>query len=156
MLSFDQTTIQNQVADSAVIFQRGCRLYENGAYMCTEAALEQGEFTYHVDGNYGDYTIEIALEKGGLHTSCNCPYPGPGCKHVVAVMLDVMDRLQGWSAGAADHEHAPPADWLSPEEIRHKALEDRRNRAHKEDFKLIRGEMVKGDHILETDRKSVV
>jgi len=151
MLSFDQTTIENEVADSRVIFKRGFRLYEHGAFLCTEASPERGAFTYQVDGNYGDYTTEIALEDGEIVTSCDCPYPGPGCKHVVAVMLDALDRLQGWSREKAAPEPARPADFLSPEEIRDKALEDRRTRARKEEFTLHRGEMVKGDHILETD-----
>lgn len=150
MLSLDQSTIRGQIADSPVIFERGRKLYEHGAYMCTQSDPDQGRFVYEVDGNYGDYTLNISLENGDIDFSCDCPYPGPGCKHVVAVMLDVLDRLEGWSRSRAASEPGPPSDFLSAEEIRDKALEDRRNRAHKEELKLVRGEMIKGDHLLET------
>ncbi len=150
MPGFDQAVIREQVADSSVIFERGRKLYEYGAYMCTTADLDQGRFTYQVDGSHGDYTLQIGLENEGLDYSCDCPYPGPGCKHVVAVMLDVLDRREGWNRSQASLEPAPPSDYLSAQEIRDKALEDRRSRAHKEEFKLIRGEMIKGDHLLET------
>ena len=150
MFSLDMQTIQSQVADSAVIFQRGRKLYEFGAYMCTEAELDQGRFVYQVDGNYGDYSTLVSLDNQHPEYSCDCPYPGPGCKHVVAVMLDVLDRIQDWQRQPAQKEKAPPSDWLTPEEIRDKALEDRRSRAKKEDFRFVRGDMVKGDHLLET------
>ena len=150
MLSLDIKTIENQVADSAVIFQRGRKLYDYGAYMCTEADPNHARFVYEVDGNYGDYTTVISLQNQHPESSCDCPYPGPGCKHVVAVMLDVLDRMQGWQRQPAGEEQAPPSDWLTPEEIRDKALEDRRSRARKEEFRFIRGDMVKGDHLLET------
>jgi len=150
MLSLDQSAIREQIADSPVIFERGRKLYEYGAYMCTQADPDQGRFAYQVDGNYGDYTLKIALENEDLDYSCDCPYPGEGCKHVVAVLLDVLDQMEGWSRSWAAPEPGPPPDFLSAEEIRDKALEDRRSRAHKEELKLVRGEMVKGDHLLET------
>ncbi|MFO7802973.1 MAG: SNF2-related protein, partial [Desulfovermiculus sp.] len=153
MLSLDMQTIENQVADSSVIFQRGSKLYEYGAYLCTEADLDQGRFVYQVDGNYGDYSTLVSLGNEHPEYSCDCPYPGPGCKHVVAVMLDVLDRIQDWQRQPAQKEKAPPSDWLTPEEIRDKALEDRRSRAKKEEFRFVRGDMVKGDHLLETTSK---
>ncbi len=150
MLNLDESTIQNRVADSDIIFQRGLNLYEYGSYTCTQAQPEQGFFAYEVDGNYGDYTTEVSLENGNINYSCNCPYPGPGCKHVVAVMLDVAERMQGWNEDPAGSDPGPPEQYLSEEEIRDKALKDRRERARKEQFKFIPGDMIKGDHLLET------
>ncbi|MFO7877237.1 MAG: SNF2-related protein [Desulfovermiculus sp.] len=150
MLSLDIKTIESQVADSQIIYQRGRRLYEYGAYTCIEYEPDLGRFVYEVDGNYGDYTTIVSLEDKDLDYSCDCPYPGPGCKHVVAVMLDVLDRRQDWSQDPVGGEAQPPSDYLTPEEIKNKALDDRRSRAKKEEFTFIRGEMVKGDHILET------
>jgi superfamily II DNA or RNA helicase/predicted nucleic acid-binding Zn finger protein len=150
MFSLDIKSIQSQVADSSIIFQRGRRLYEYGAYSCIEHDPGLGRFVYEVDGNYGDYTTIVSLEDNHLDYSCDCPYPGPGCKHVVAVMLDVLDRIEDWSQEPIGEEVQPPSDYLTPEEIKNKALDDRRSRAKKEEFTFIRGEMVKGDHILET------
>ncbi|RQD78665.1 SWIM zinc finger family protein, partial [Desulfonatronospira sp. MSAO_Bac3] len=141
MLDFDELTIRDQVADSSVIFQRGRTLYEDGAYMCMEALPEEGRYEYQVDGNYGDYSTVVVVGDNGLDCSCDCPYPGPGCKHVVAVALDVLDRVQDWQDKSSTQEPEKLSDYLTPEEIREKAMEDRRNRARKEEFKLIRGDM---------------
>lgn len=150
MFQLNQSIIENQVADNSIIFKRGLHIYEYGSYICTEAQPEQGRFTYQVDGNYGDYTTLVNLTNGQMDYSCDCPYPAPGCKHVVGVMLDVLDRLQGWAKKEAGSEQVPPENFLSPEEIKEKALEDRRNRARKEKFKISPGDMIKGDHILST------
>ena len=75
---------RRQVADSAIIFKRGTALYENGAFLLKESEPENGLFRYQVDGNYGDYETRIQMHNGDLHFSCTCPYPGDGCKHVVA------------------------------------------------------------------------
>ncbi len=151
MLSLDQSFIQNDVADSRIIFQRGQKLYEYGAYICTDANPEQGHYVYTVDGTYGDYTTSIVLDNAKVDYSCDCPYPSPGCKHVVAVMLDVMDRLEAWKASPVNEENHLVEDYLSYEEIKDKALEDRRNRGKKEKFTFNPGEMIKGDHLLENE-----
>ena len=152
MLDFDELAIRDQVADSRVIFQRGRTLYEDGVYMCMEAFPEEGRYEYQVDGNYGDYSTVVVVRDNGLECSCDCLYPGPGCKHVVAVALDVLDRVQEWQVESSPQEPEKLSDYLTPEEIREKAMEDRRSRARKEEFKVIRGDMIKGDHLLETEQ----
>ncbi len=42
-------------------------------------------------------------------------------------------------------------EWLRPEEIRELAVADRHLRARKETFTVIPGEMIKGEHLVETD-----
>ncbi len=151
MFAFDQEHIRAQVADSEIIFSRGRKIYEYGSYMCQDADLEQYRFVYDVDGNYGDYVTRISVGSDALEYSCDCPYPGRGCKHVVAVMLDALDRMEGWKAEPPQQE-GPAERFLSPEEIRQKALEDRKYRARQEDFRITLGEMYKGEHLLETDK----
>lgn len=149
MINLEESHIKNSVADSNIIFKRGLSLYEYGSYSCTKANPEEGVFEYEVDGNYGDYVTAVSLKNGNIAYSCNCPYPGPGCKHVVAVMLDVVERLQGWKEPARI-EPEIPASYLSEEEIRQKALKDRKERARREQFNIMAGDMIKGDHLLET------
>lgn len=149
MFRLDQATIQDKVADNRIIFQRGRKIYEYGSYICQSADPDQGRFVYAVDGTYGDYTTVISLNNSNLDYTCDCPYPGDGCKHVVAVMLDLLDQIQAWEDSSIHKKTSPAEDYLSPEEIRDKALADRRSRAKKEHFKFIPGEMVKGDHLLE-------
>ncbi len=160
MITLSPNFIKNQIAHSALIFQRGLNLYQHGAYACMEADREKGRFQYEVDGNYGDYTVVIQLHDNRVEHSCDCPFPEPGCKHTVAVLLDVHDRMEGWRrsspAGAPAATRADQKDlepYLTEEEIRAQALEDRRNRARQEDFTVTLGDMVKGVHLVETAKK---
>jgi superfamily II DNA or RNA helicase len=155
MLVLTEGFIRDRVADSRTIFHRGERLFENGAYCCTEANREKGSYVYEVDGSYGDYTVALQFTNGDVRYSCTCPYPGDGCKHTVAVLLDVMDRIAFRDndilrAPAPGVE--PTESWLSHNEIMQQAIEDRRKRAKTEDLNLLLGEMVKGEHLVETTR----
>jgi len=147
--------IARNLAASNVIFERGVRLYEHGGYCCVEEDRETGEFVYDVDGNYGDYTTRVSIAGDRLGYSCDCPYPQKGCKHTVAVMLDVQDKLAGWgeAAAPADLPTTPTGEeCLTFEEIKEQALKDRKKRAANEEFKIIPGDMYKGEHLLETVR----
>ncbi len=149
MPHLDTATIE-ELADSRAIFQRGLRLYTTGAFQLREYQPHDQTYLYDVDGNYGDYTTSVRLN-GTVSASCDCPYPGSGCKHIVAVLFDVLARQE-----EADREEQPVPEtqepYLSPEEIRQQALADRKKRADKEIFTIIAGDMLKGDHLLETPR----
>ena len=138
------------IADSEIIFQRGEDLYQYGAFHCVDVDHEQGEYVYEVDGSYGDYSTEVNVN-GSIAADCDCPYPGEGCKHVVAVLLDLLDRRD-----ALQEKPLPPvADdepFLSAEEIQKQALDDRRKRARTEQFSITLGDMYKGDHLLKTPK----
>jgi len=143
--------VRRQVADSAVIYQRGVQIYEHGSFALREMAPEDGRFAYVVDGNYGDYTTEIQFTNGNLKTSCDCPYPGKGCKHIVAALLTSLDIMKRWREDSSPNAGTSIEEpHLSPEEIRNQALEDRRQRAGHEAFALTEGEMLKGEHLVET------
>jgi superfamily II DNA or RNA helicase/predicted nucleic acid-binding Zn finger protein len=155
MFALTMDYIQHQVADSAVIFQRGSRLYKHGLFNCTEADPKQGSFIYEIDGNFGDYTTRIQLSAVGVHTDCDCPYPGKGCKHAVGVLLDVMDRqvvFQKISDCRSPEPVQPADDWLTADEIRSQALADRQQKARKEAFEVTLGDMLKGEHIIQTPK----
>jgi hypothetical protein len=104
-----------------------------------------------MDGNYGDYTVSLALTQDTVNTACDCPYPGTGCKHTVAALLDASTILGRWKS-AMTQKQAEVADdaWLNPDEIRTLALDDRKARARRETFTVTPGEMIKGEHLLET------
>lgn len=153
MLELTEDFIRDRIADSPIIFLRGRKLFENGAFCCREADDENEAYIYDVDGSYGDYIVSLQFSNGVLRSSCSCPYPGDGCKHTVAVLLDLMDRV---NFRAREMSMVPVGDaemtepWLDSEEIRQQALEDRRKRARMEDFEIILGEMIKGEHLIET------
>ena len=145
--------IRANVADSDIIFQRGQRLHRYGAFVLRESAPEQRRFVYEMDGNFGNYTINIALSGEKVVTTCTCPYPGSGCKHTVAAMLDAADILNRWKEAVVREEtDTSGGKYLTSDEIRTLALEDRKTRARKESFRITPGEMIKGDHLIENDK----
>lgn len=69
------------------------------------------------------------------------------------MLLDVYDRINAWKAALPDKleaEDPAAAACLLPDEIRDLALEDRRKRAKQETFKVVWGDMYKGEHLVET------
>ena len=138
------------IADSNIIYQRGEDLHRFGTFHCVDSDQQQGEYIYEVDGNYGDYTTEVNVN-GGIATSCDCPYPGEGCKHVVAVLLDLLD-LEEEFIQEPTPEIVAEEPYLSPDEIKSQALEDRQKRGHGEKFTVSLGDMFKGDHLLTTPK----
>ncbi len=138
------------IADSKIIFQRGEDLYRYGAYHRIDYDQQNGEYVYEVDGNFGDYTTEVNIGKE-ITFDCDCPYPGEGCKHVVAVLLDlldIVDELPPKPPLPATEEER----FLLPEEIKQQAMDDRNKRARVEQFTVTLGDMFKGDHLLTTPK----
>ncbi len=139
-----------RIADSPIIFKRGEWLQKNGAFSRIPDETGKGRYVYEVDGNYGNYRTEISIGDT-IGTSCDCPYPGPGCKHIVAILLDLFDR-QGEAEGLSQESETSGQPYLLPEEIRQQALDDRVLRAQREQFKVMAGDMLKGDHLVSTAR----
>ncbi len=144
--------IRNEIADTDIIYKRGERLFEYGACVGRCLDVTNGRFEYAVDGNYGDYTIEIEINGDGVETRCDCPYPGVGCKHTVAALLDITRNI-GFKA-KSDVESVvseePESPYLSRDEIRAQAVEDRKKRARTEKLRITVGDMFKGEHLVET------
>lgn len=76
MVDISREFVRDHIADSAVIYKRGVRIYEHGSFILRESNPEKGYFNYHVDGNYGDYTTRIQVNDSHVDTACDCPYPG--------------------------------------------------------------------------------
>ncbi|MGM0452330.1 MAG: SWIM zinc finger family protein, partial [Thermodesulfobacteriota bacterium] len=144
--------IRNEIADTDIIYKRGERLFEYGACAGTYIDAENGCYEYMADGNYGDYFIEIQINGNEIDTHCDCPYPGVGCKHTVAALLDISQNVAFKSGTDTEPvvPEEPESPYLGREEIRAQAIEDRKKRARSENLKIITGDMFKGEHIVET------
>jgi len=157
MLELNRTYIRREIADSEIIYQRGIRLFEHGAFMLADADPANGCFDYQVDGSFGDYNIHIQLTAEGVSTACDCPYPGAGCKHTVAALIDAGTILADWRRRESVDTPAPLLDRdkqgeiLTAAEIKAQALEDRKKRARSELFTVTAGDMLKGEHLVETE-----
>jgi superfamily II DNA or RNA helicase len=149
MLPLRIETIRH-LADSAVIFKRGQSLHKNGAFRLLAELSGSSRFVYEVDGNYGNYRTEIVLDTP-ITTHCTCPYPGEGCKHVVAILLDILDQQMSTS-GSHVEGNVQTGDFLSANEIRQLALDDREKRSKREEFSAFYGDMLKGDHLVTNSR----
>ncbi len=69
--------------------ERGLKYFESGAVGEVEE-LSPGEFEAEVDGSE-TYSVSITLKRGYVEAhSCDCPYDGPVCKHVVAVLFHLQ------------------------------------------------------------------
>jgi hypothetical protein len=154
MLPLSPSYIRTEIADSEAIYRRGERLCRRGAFIPQQSDADNGRYEFWVDGNYGDYTIRVDLGGKTLRTTCDCPYPGEGCKHIVAALLhlahrqaDAQPETGAVSATPATTATAVAEDcFLTPAEIRDQAIKDREARAHKEAFGFKAGEMFKGAH----------
>ncbi len=74
------------LADSLVIYQRGVDYFQSGRV--TPVDFVHNCLTAEVLGNQAIYRVEIVWgEKRIVRASCNCPYEGYICKHIVAVLL---------------------------------------------------------------------
>ncbi len=143
-----QPDVIRHVAATPLIYKRGESLYKKGLYRCLREEGDDGRYIYEIDGNYGTYTITVDLG-GSLSDDCNCPYPERGCKHVVAILFDLLDRQRG-TVGEKVEAEVQQSEYLSPQEIRAQALEDRAKRARTQEFSVQQGDMYKGDHLVTT------
>ncbi len=147
METLSREYIKRNCADTPLIFVRGEKLYQYGSYLLSNADIDAKAFTYQVDGSYGDYTTSVTFTEKTVESSCTCPYPGHGCKHVVAAALDARGILSRMT-DQQDIFTEQPTRYLSEEDIKALAVSDREKRAKSESFSLLPGDMIKGDHLV--------
>lgn len=158
--------IRNELAKTPVIYTRGENLYHLGGYALTDYEADPLVYRYGFNGNYGEYEVTISgVESDGethLEASCTCPYPHGGCKHIVAASLDLSRRIKYASlpeyqsvedaVSETDEDLKREPEVLTPEEIRQAAIDSRWERAEEEEFRLIPGNIFKGQHVVRNDR----
>ena len=129
--------IRNTLARTPVIYSRGETLYHLGGYTLSDHVSDPLQYRYTFDGTYGEYEIILSgIEKEGevhLSSTCTCPYPHGGCKHIVAAHLDLSRRLKNASMpeyrsveellSDEGPEDLESLEVMTPEEIMESALE---------------------------------
>lgn len=139
--------IRNDFPETDKIFKRGENIFSLGGYALIDCDEETYTYNYKVGGNYGDYSVSIEKKNGTWNATCSCPYPYKGCKHAVACLLDIQQRLKRKKI-VLENEEFPTEEYLTPEEIRRLALSARVEKAKKEKLTFIQGESFKGEHIV--------
>lgn len=85
------SNFENQINET--ILERGYDYFTND-YITSLQKLKSGKWQAKVEGNYGNYRVEVLLDKVENITdySCNCPFEGDICKHITAVLYAIRDR----------------------------------------------------------------
>lgn len=99
---------------SSKTIQRGRAYYEEGRVWDVQLDGD-AKVICEVDGESGEYTVEIELDKksGKLYFECDCPYAVDNfCKHMVAAALELRELLKG----KEDYEEEFGADSFDEEE----------------------------------------
>ncbi|MEA3378933.1 MAG: SNF2-related protein [Nanoarchaeota archaeon] len=134
-------------ADYKAIFERGRRYYRTGKIISME--VENDRIIAKVEGNYGDYDVEIYIDEDGeIEGECNCPYKGYGCKHIVAVMLKWVNEMD--SIKNSDIKNKKPISKKNEFDLNDLKFKDIENSAATDDllkgFDLMNSKKVKIKH----------
>jgi hypothetical protein len=82
---------------TAQTIQRGRAYYKDGRVWSTDLVNDQ-EATCLVDGDTGEYTVEMQMDKksGELTFECECYYAEEGnfCKHMIAAAMELSEYLR--------------------------------------------------------------
>lgn len=75
------------------ILKRGQNYFENGNILQLNKG-SNGTWYAEVEGNYGNYQVEIETDNKSNVPNyyCDCPYDGAICKHIAAVALAINER----------------------------------------------------------------
>jgi len=75
------------------ILKRGQNYFENGNILQLNKG-SNGTWYAEVEGNYGNYQVEIETDNKSNITNyyCDCPYDGAICKHIAAVALVISEQ----------------------------------------------------------------
>ncbi|VAW45290.1 hypothetical protein MNBD_GAMMA03-984 [hydrothermal vent metagenome] len=155
MLELTKDWIKKEIAESGVVYKRGENIFQLGSYFLKEADFKKRSFQYYIDGNYGDYDVNIDFKNGDINYSCTCPFYSDGCKHTVAVCMDVIEQIKRHHS---EEEMQDPegsiseTELLSYDEIKRQAIDDRKKSAKNESFDITLGDTYKGEHLITTTR----
>jgi uncharacterized Zn finger protein len=90
------------------VFERGEGYFESGR---VHTIFNDGDsLTCRIDGSqYEPYTVRVhALKQGRIECECTCPYDFEGwCKHIVAVLLIILDEPGNIEPAISLHEILP-------------------------------------------------
>lgn len=77
----------------SAILKRGQNYFDNGNILQLNRG-SNGTWYAEVEGNYGNYEVEIEADNKINVTNyyCDCPYDGAVCKHIVAVALAINEK----------------------------------------------------------------
>ena len=86
-----ESWIKNFVGD--IIFNRGKEYYDIGMVTDVDIDPETSDIEASVRGNsYYEYDVDLTRIQEGFDAHCSCPYDGYPCKHIVAVLIYLINN----------------------------------------------------------------
>lgn len=84
----------------ATVYARGHDYYQAANVSRLSYNPDAGLISAEVAGASGDYDVEVKESGEDIRASCNCPYGGYPCKHVVAVLLSFLNHRREYGNAA--------------------------------------------------------
>lgn len=90
----------------AGILQRGLDYYNDNAIV--KCIQDGNHWKAKVQGNYGDYNVQIQLNKDDkpIGYYCNCPYDEDICKHIIATLYYIDNELNSCDTQTTTNENS--------------------------------------------------
>ncbi|HFE64954.1 MAG TPA: helicase, partial [Caldithrix sp.] len=139
----DLTQLKTEYIDSDVAYRHGLHLVEND--MCTLTTHRGNTYYFEVEDRFEDFQVEISLEDNNLKHSCNCRSLRKCCPHAAAALIMLGEELT--------RKEEPPVtggEAYSRSEMIERVLQEREERAEKEDFQISFGDNIYGFHHIKT------
>lgn len=106
-----------------IIYTRGLAYFKDGMVQNLDYDQETDSIQVEVEGSHGAvYEVEIHFGAGEMDVSCDCPYDGYPCKHIVATLLAFLHEREkhlqaGQKAKKADASLKSKISKLSKDEL---------------------------------------
>ena len=125
------------------IEERGRHFLQND--LCTETTVQKDIFRFAVEDRFDDFTVELDISGEELKTSCNCHFINPCCSHIAVALLKLHEKFM-----EVGLEEDLDSKTYTRKEMIERVLQERKEKAEKEYFKLKIGDTVYGAHQVTT------
>jgi ERCC4-related helicase len=136
---------ENYIASEAT-FKKAMNLFISG--MCTLTSRDRRTFHFKVEDRFDDFKVDVNLSGMEPEHRCSCNSADRYCSHASASMIYLADKFEEESSTGDQYE----GETYTRSEMIRRVLKERRERAGKEDFRLITGDNIYGFHQIKTAR----
>ena len=97
----------------SIIVDRGVS-YFRSSYVSSLLEVFPNKWEAFVDGNYGKYKVKISIDDNYrvINHYCNCPYDGEICKHVVATLFEIEQKMDNNTVSIQQKAVETKLEWM--------------------------------------------
>lgn len=141
----DTQELKEKYFPSPENYQRGVDLFIKDRI--TVVNREGSHFRVLVEDRFDDFEVSLNLEQEPFQMDCHCHSDGSACSHEAAALLYVLDELEEELEEELENRSC---EEYTREEMIHRVLKERRERANKEEYTVRFGENMYGFHEMGT------